>query len=81
MNNFNNRNNDISKVFDQRWQANKIDYKKIKEHQKDFNLKMYGIKDKEEIRKEMREANSVNAKVERLNQKMSSLNNYNRNNF
>ena len=76
-----NRNKDLSQVFDERWRANKVDDKKIKQARKDFNFKMYGIRDKEDVRKELREANTVNAKVERLNQKMSSLNNFNRNNF
>ncbi len=81
MNNFNNRNRDLSQVFDQRWKANKSNDKKIKEERKEFNFKMYGIRDKEDVRKELRQANTVDAKVERLNQKMAGLSKLNRNNF
>ena len=81
MNNFNNRNRDLSQVFDQRWKANTINDKKIKEDRKQFNFKMFGIRDKEDVRKELRQANTVDAKVERLNQKMAGLSKLNRNNF
>lgn len=81
MNNFNNRNKDLSQVFDQRWKANKSINKKLKESKKKFNFKMYGIKDKEDIKKELHDANTVEAKVERLNQKMAGLKKLNRNNF
>ena len=33
---------------------------------------MFGIRDKEDIRREMREANSVSSKVNNLNQKMEA---------
>lgn len=81
MNNFNNRNKDLSQVFDQRWKASNINDKKIKEERKQFNFKMFGIRDKEDVRKELRQANTVDAKVERLNQKMAGLSKLNRNNF
>ena len=81
MNNFNNRNRDLSQVFDQRWKASNINDKKIKEERKQFNFKMFGIRDKEDVRKELRQANTVDAKVERLNQKMAGLSKLNRNNF
>ena len=81
MNNLNNRNKDLSQVFDQRWKASNINDKKIKEERKQFNFKMFGIRDKEDVRKELRQANTVDAKVERLNQKMAGLSKLNRNNF
>ena len=81
MNSFNNRNKDLSQVFDQRWKASNINDKKINEERKQFNFKMFGIRDKEDIRKELRQANTVDAKVERLNQKMAGLSKLNRNNF
>ena len=76
-----NRQKDLNKVFDERWRANKVDNDKIRQARKEFNLKMYGIRDKEDVRKELRQANTVEAKVERLNQKMDGLKNLNRNNF
>ena len=48
---------------------------------KAFNKKMFNIKDKDEIRKEMREANTVNSQVDRLNKKMEGLQNNNRTKF
>lgn len=81
MNNLNNRNKDLSQVFDQRWKASNINDKKIKEERKQFNFKMFGIRDKEDVRKELRQANTVDAKVARLNQKMAGLSKLNRNNF
>ena len=76
-----NRQKDLNKVFDERWHANRVDNDKIRQARKDFNFKMYGIRDKEDVRKELRESNTVNAKVERLNQKMEGIKNLNRNNF
>ncbi len=81
MNNFKNKNQDLSQIFNQRWKANKSINKKLKESKKEFNFKMYGIKDKEDIKKELHDANTVEAKVERLNQKMAGLKKLNRNNF
>ena len=77
MDNFN-RNKDLTQVFDERWKANQNN-KDFAQARKDFNFKMYGIRDKEEVRKEMREFNSVASQVDRLNQRMSSLNNMNNN--
>lgn len=76
-----NRNNDLEEVFNQRYKANYGNNEKVQENIKDFNRKMFGIRDKADIRREIREANSVNSQVERLNQKMSSLNKINRNNW
>ena len=40
-----NRQKDLNKVFDERWKANKVDNDKIRQSRKEFNLKMYGIRD------------------------------------
>ena len=66
------RNNDLTNVFDQRWNANHGNNEKVQQAKKDFNYKMFGIRDKEDIRREMREANSVSSKVNNLNQKMDA---------
>ena len=81
MNNFYKKTQDLSEIFDKRWKVNNKNKKKINESKKEFRLKMYKIKDKEDIKKEIREANSVSAKVERLNKKIEGLRNLNRNNF
>ncbi len=71
MNNIN-RNKDLTQVFDERWKANKVSGKEVNDRVKDFNLRMYGIKSKEEKRKELREANSIESRVDRLTQNMNS---------
>lgn len=78
------RNNDLTEVFDQKWNANHGNNEIVQQKKKDFNFKMFGIKDKADARKEMREANSVNSKVNNLNQRMNTMKNMNRfnnNNF
>lgn len=68
------RNNDLSEVFEQKYRANHGNNEIISQKKKDFDLKMFGIRDKEDIRKEMREANSVQSQVNNLNQRMNALN-------
>ncbi len=69
---FQKRTNDIEKVFDQRWKANH-NYdeiqKKMEQRQQHFN-KMYHIRDKNERKKEILEANSVNGQIKRLEENM-----------
>ena len=80
--NYNKRDNDLTEVFDSRWHANHNDNaKKIKEQQKEFNLKMFGIRDKEDVRKEMRKEHSVSGQVTNLQKRMDTFQRYNRNNF
>ncbi len=82
MNNRYNRLDDLEKVFDNRWKANNNNYNGVKErveaNNEHFN-KMFNIKSKEERKKEIRYANSVEGQVERLNNNMKLFNN--RNNF
>ena len=75
------RNNDLTEVFDQRWQANHGNNEKIQQVKADFNFKMFGIKDKNVIKKGMREANSVRGQVNSLNQRVNAMKQFNRNNF
>lgn len=73
-----NRNNDLEEVFNQRYKANYGNNELVQEKKKDFNFKMFGIRDKGDVKREMREANSVNGRVNNLNQKMNAMNNINR---
>ena len=70
------RTDDLEKVFEMRWQANNYKANGMKSYrenrEKHFN-KMYNIKTKEERRAEMREANSVNGQVSRLENNMRSV--------
>lgn len=72
------RNNDLTEVFDQKWNANHGNNEMVQQKKKDFNFKMFGIRDKDDVRREKREANSVNGRVNNLNQRMSSMRNMNR---
>lgn len=73
---FNRRVKDVNQVFDSQWKANH-NYKERQEfldkRQQHFN-KMYNIKDKQDIKKEILNANSVNGRVESLNQNMRAAN-------
>lgn len=80
MNNFNNRHKDLMQIFESQWQA-KNSIKNISRKKQEFRFKMYGIKEPEDIRNEIRESNTVSAKVEKLNQKIEGLKNLNRNNW
>ena len=73
-----NRNNDLEEVFNQRYKANYGNNELVQEKKKDFNFKMFGIRDKGDVKREMREANSVNGRVNNLNQKMNAMNNMNK---
>ena len=69
---FNKRTRDVSQVFDSNWKANH-NYQKVKNFHEDrrqhFN-KMFGIQDKDERKKEILEAHSVNGQVKRLEENM-----------
>lgn len=90
-NNLNGRNNinnniikdrteDLTKIFDRKYHANHDVNGVIQQKKKDFNEKFFGIRDKDEIRREMREANSVNGQVKNLEERMSGMNHNNFNN-
>ena len=69
---FNKRVKHASQVFDSQWKVNN-NYKErqefLNQRQEHFN-KMYNIKDKQDMRKEILNANSVNGRVESLNQNL-----------
>lgn len=72
----NKRVQDVTKVFDDRWNVNH-DYagrKAIIDDRKEHFNKMFNIKPKEDKRKEILRANSVNGKVESLNKRMDAAN-------
>lgn len=76
---FQNRNRDLTEVFNQRYNANHNNNIKQKiDNQNDFMKKMYNIPDKSpnNIKREVKSTRE--ATIERLNEKMSSLNNMNR---
>ena len=75
------KNEDLTCVFDKRWRANHGNNEKVQEAKDNFNFKMFGIKDKNIIKKEIREANSVRGQVNNLNQKIDAMKRFNRNNF
>ena len=75
------RNNDLTEVFDQRWRANHGNNERVQQAKADFNFKMFGIKDKNMIKKDMREANSVRGQDNSLNQRVNAMKQFNRNNF
>ena len=78
------RTQDLETVFNNRWEANnynKNGFKEMSEQRKDHFNRLYNIKSKDQQRKEILEANSVNGKVASLEAKMkaaSSFNNRNR---
>ena len=85
--NFNKRVEDVSQVFDRRWNVNQ-DYrgrKQFLDDRKDHFKKMYNIQDKEDRKQEILKANSVSGQVQNLNERMQAANNaqrtMQRNNF
>ena len=76
---FQNRNRDLTEVFNQRYNANhNNNIKQNIEKQNDYMKKMYNINDKKtnEIKREVKSTRETT--IERLNKKMSSLNKMNR---
>ena len=73
--NFKNKTPDIEKIFNQNWTANNYRLNGVKNainNQKEANNRVYGVKSKEEIRKEVLERNSVEGQVARLKQQMKA---------
>jgi hypothetical protein len=74
-----NRNKDLTQVFDQRWKANH-DYdsvKKAREQEKKFTDKMFNVKNNTNV---PNISNSVEERVNRLNQNIGFVrDSYNRN--
>ena len=81
--NFQRKTPDIEQVFNQRWKANNYRLNGIKDkiqNKKDTFNRINNIKPKEEIRKEVLEANSINGRLKRLNESIAAAKG-NRNNF
>ena len=77
------RTPDLEQVFEQRWKVNnynKNGFKEMTEQRKEHFNKLYNIKSKEQQRKEILEANSVNGKVSNLEAKMKAASNFRNNN-
>lgn len=71
---FNRKVNDISEIFDKQWEVNH-NYQEKKEfldNRKNHFNRMNNIVDKEDRKKEILEANSVNGRVNRLEQNMKA---------
>ena len=79
MNNKNNgvrdRSEDLTKVFDRKYHANHDVNEKVQQQKKDFNEKFFGIRDREEIRKDVLRTNSVSGQVDNLRQKTEGMRN------
>ncbi|MCI6266725.1 MAG: hypothetical protein MR598_07780 [Erysipelotrichaceae bacterium] len=73
---FNKRVKDVSQVFDSQWNVNH-DYQERKNFQdarKEHFNRMFQIQEKEEHKKEILRANSVDGKVQTLTEKMQAAN-------
>ncbi len=84
---FQKRIRDVSEVVDSQWKANHNyqEIKKYNEGRKAHFNKMYNIRDKEDMKKEILEANSATGQIKRLQENMNASRGNdlfrNRNNF
>lgn len=69
---FNKRVSDLGKVFDSQWKVNRNyqEKKQFFDERKEHFNRLHNIVDKDVRRKEILEANSVNGRVNRLEQNM-----------
>ncbi len=78
------RQEDLETVFNNRWKANNYNTNGVKEqinqNKEHFN-RMYNIKSKEDQKREILRQNSVNGRLERLQQDMDAMFSNNRNNM
>ena len=81
---FDNRRNSLDRISDQMWKANNYRTNgvmdKMKASKEQFN-RMNNIKSKEDQRKEILHASSVEGRLERLNQQMNAVKNLNNHKF
>ena len=75
---FNNRVEDLTKVFDRRWAADKNKANDAVQQRKNHFNKMFNMQDKDVQRKDMLYQNSVNGQVNSLNERMNAMNQGNR---
>ena len=74
--NIKNENKDIEKIFNQTWKANNYNLNGVKDRiqtQKDSFNRMYNIKSKDEIRKDILHVNSVEGRIENLNKSIQGI--------
>lgn len=72
----NKRVQDLSQVFDRTWNTNRNNQerKEFLDHRRDYFNKMHNIPDKNAQRQEILHANSVNGRVQSLNERMNHMN-------
>ena len=70
------RTEDLTKIFDRKYHANHDVNGQVQQRKKEFNEKFFGIRDKDEIKKELRDANSVDGQVNNLKQRIDGMNNH-----
>ena len=73
---FNKRVQDLTQVFDRTWKTNRnnVERKEFLEHRKDYFNKIHNLPDKNTQRQEILRANSVNGRVQNLNERMDNMN-------
>ena len=74
----NRRVQDITQIFDRRYNANKNKANQAVQSRKEHFNRMFNINDKEDHRKEFRYQNSVEGQVKNLNDRMNAMNQGNR---
>ena len=78
------RTPDLENIFNKQWKANNYQQNgmsKILDQRKEHYNKMFNIKPKEQHRKEILEANSVEGQVKKLEEQMKAVSNIHNNNF
>lgn len=73
---FNKRVKDVSQVVDSQWSVNHnySERKQFLDNRKEHFKKMYNIQDREDHKREILYTNSVDGRLERLNQKIDAMN-------
>lgn len=71
---FNKRVQDVSEVFDRRWNANKNKANKAVAEKKEHFNKMFNIRDKNDKKEDILYQSSVNGQVKSLNERMRAVN-------
>ena len=73
---FNKRVKDVSQIVDSQFSVNHsyLEKQKFLDSRKNHFKRMYNIKDKEEKRKEILHASSIDGRLDRLNQKINAMN-------
>ena len=74
---FNRRVQDVNQVFDRNWNVNRNNQQRQEflDGRKEHFKKMYNIKDREDSRQEILNANCVSGQVQNLNDRKQAMNN------